>query len=117
MKKKSTLNVALLKKVKQHILDNPARLRMSNWIINRKIAAESTYCKVSKHKFNFEIKAWDAKSQPIPPCGTIGCIAGWTKIIGDNLDPESPDLIGSYQRRAAELLGITENEASDLFFC
>jgi hypothetical protein len=28
------MNVELLQRVKQHILDNPKRLRMNNWLIN-----------------------------------------------------------------------------------
>jgi hypothetical protein len=115
MKKKSTLNVALLKKVKEHILENPARLRMSNWVVNRQILKAAAFAEIINNKFVFEQKAWDNKAQTIPACGTVGCIAGWTVIIGNKLDPEKADVINA-QRRATALLNISENDASDLFF-
>jgi hypothetical protein len=45
--------VKLLKRVRQHILDDPARLEMSEW----------------------------AQHSDRTPCGTVGCIAGWATIL------------------------------------
>lgn len=52
------LNVPLLRKVQKHILEEPRRLNMSQWL----------------------------QYSDAAPCGTVGCIAGWAlKLSGSRL--------------------------------
>jgi len=56
------MNVELLLKVKQHILAEPRRLDMGEWLLQGEpgeILCGSTF----------------------PECGTIGCISGWAEIL------------------------------------
>jgi hypothetical protein len=54
---KMALNVALLKKVKKHILAEPKRINMNTW------GRDSD------------------EGEPQPACGTVGCIAGWIVFL------------------------------------
>lgn len=69
---KTTLNVAMLRKVKRHILKNPARLRMDSWVKrgqpDEKII--NTSCGYN-----------EPSTYNIPSCGTVGCIAGWVTLL------------------------------------
>jgi hypothetical protein len=43
-------------------------------------------------------------------CGTVGCIAGWANTLYGNGAP------GQWQERGRELLGLTYDQADELFF-
>ena len=80
------LNVPMLRKVQKHILSEPRRLDMETWT---------------------ELLTDEEKKLPSsPPCGTVGCIGGWTNILSKTL--------GDIQ--AAEVLGITQDEKECLFY-
>lgn len=52
------MNTKLLRKVQAHILEEPKRLHMGNWV------------------------RWTNKSdKEKPACGTVGCIAGWSVLL------------------------------------
>lgn len=80
------LNVKLLRKVQKHILEEPRRLQMGVW----------------------QSKSDDA------PCGTIGCIAGWTALLGDGFYAGDDSTV---RRKAEELLHLFDGHKSfDLFY-
>jgi hypothetical protein len=108
--KKMPLNVKLLNMVKQHILDEPARLRMDCWLVKGP-ANKNIYTAMPGYN--------EPKDFTLPSCGTVGCIAGWAAI----LSAPKPEEINadSYMVRAeyaADTLGIDADfEPFDLFFC
>lgn len=82
------MNVELLNRVKQHILEEPRRLDM-----------DTIKCKV------------DPTLEKNPPCGTVGCIAGWATI----LSPDFERKISPEWENEQELLGISQEQAYRLF--
>lgn len=80
--------VALLQRVKQHILEEPRRMDMLRWVENRpehlKCAAEI------------------GNIAGVPPCGTVACIAGWVVQLGS----VRPSQVKVVARRARQLLGL-----------
>ncbi len=92
----------LLRKVVKHILAEPLRLEMADYVIpiDKAIVKE--------------------EPETFPKCGTQGCIAGWTVMLNDtktqkqrwNLVDKSPEFLFD---RAQKLLGLTSDEAHRLF--
>lgn len=84
-KEGDAMNVKLLRKVKKHILEEPKRLMMGDWVTETK------------------------KS----PCGTAACIGGWAVILSGkyraNMDA------GDVQEEAKELLDVEGMESTRLF--
>lgn len=82
------MNTELLLEIKDHILVEPTRLMMDDFI-SRGEPGEEFYA--------------DNGTQIYPACGTVGCIAGWACILSLNenelkhIDPEY---------KGAELLGL-----------
>jgi hypothetical protein len=85
------------------------------------------------HEGHFDMAAWGdtATGRPAsiadltsPNCGTVACLAGWTVAMAGHSVDSGADLYdasgNSLGRKAddlaAELLGITEQEAGDLFY-
>ena len=86
------MNIELLNKVKAHILEEPRRLEMVDWIVDAE-----------------EIPVEDNR----PPCGTAGCIAGWAAMLdgGFNRSIHFP------RRYATDALGIDPyGQAERLFY-
>jgi len=79
--------VTLLRKVKQHILEDPERIAMGVWRIEERGIA---------NRYGLEI----------PSCGTVACIAGWTEIL--SRQPPSHE--------ASDILGITDEQSGELFY-
>jgi len=102
---KPTLNVELLLKVKNHILEEPKRLRMSKWFI--KGTPNGHGRSVSRgygEPIDFEV----------PACGTVGCIAGWTELLNHPEDYEgATGISGVHCGRAKNELGLIDQS---LFF-
>lgn len=90
---------ALLRKVRKHILEEPRRFNMSDWISRR-------YHTSDKHYDGF---AGKVKASSYAKCGTAACIAGWTVLIHDGMQSSAISVSG----RASQLLGITYTD--DLF--
>lgn len=82
------MNVKLLRKVKDHILEEPKRLFMPCILVE-------------------DTRGFD--KDRIPPCGTMGCIAGWACFLSG----EAADAGG---KEAARLLKIDDVQATRLFF-
>lgn len=101
------MNVRLLRKIAKVIQEKPRQFNMTYWHRNENVAME-------------RIRAWDFKSFEslcdIPAdkqisCDTTHCIAGWAQVLAPNRKcsiPASED--------AQRLLGLTEQQASRLFF-
>ena len=88
------MNVAVLEKVRDHILEDPRRLNMRDWIW---------------HYTDNQVRL---NSDILPPCGTVGCIAGWIlELYGHELEKETGDIV----KDAAKLLGVDLSEACCLF--
>lgn len=86
------MKTRLLKKVAEHIKEEPRRLDMEKWTdVVDPVYADS------------------------PPCGTVGCIAGWACMLnGDKPTPGGGSQIYFFSR-GQELLGLTKDQADRLF--
>jgi hypothetical protein len=91
------INVELLRRVKAHILAEPSRFDMGEFII------EGDAARTFAVKFD----------RPAPPCGTIACIAGWAVLLSDDDPPSDAEEI---ELRANALLGLTPEMGDRLFF-
>ena len=90
MTKKIELNpeaVALLQRVKAHILEEPRRVYMEDWRRLGKAAKETTN----------------------PPCGTVACVAGWAVELAH----PNPRRVRNFADRALDLLGLKPREFKD----
>ncbi len=87
---KPKLNVRLLRKIQKMILEEPRRLNM--WLVQNHYSKRD----VDNSEYN------------LPPCGTVGCIAGWALNLSGFTRSNSLN-------KAATLLGI-ERTASDHVF-
>jgi hypothetical protein len=99
---------ALLLKVKQHILRDPKRLRMGNYILTEGACRIVTK---GKKRFFSALPVWgEPELQEIPDCGTVGCIKGWLWIFMGK-DPASHLVFSQIEDR----LGISSNDGDRLF--
>jgi len=76
--RKRGINYALLRRVRDHILEEPRRLYMGMYI-RRKADGDV-----------LSTNPWDhgtGKTLPYAPCGTAACIAGWAALLS-GLDPK-----------------------------
>ena len=91
--------IALLERVKAHILEEPRRLDMDIFV---RTAGVREICPTAY---------W-------PKCGTVGCIAGWAvMLVKGREETIRLDLIGGRVGGVAqELLGISGAEHMELFF-
>jgi hypothetical protein len=94
MKKK--LNVKLLRRVQKHILAVPERLDMGFLAL----------------KVNTE-------DEGAPPCGTVGCIAGWAHMLTLKKFPKTSREISNADdvawERAEKKIGLSHNDSYALF--
>jgi len=89
------MNVKLLRKVKKHILEEPKRLYMSDYI---KVESEH-------HLYG----------RGYAKCGTAACIAGWTCILSLKETPDAIRRTNDVHATGGELLGLTPGQAYRLF--
>jgi hypothetical protein len=93
------MNVALLRKVKSHILHHPNQFLMTDWIIKRWGDDQKQF-------------SGDGQKQKFDECGTAGCIAGWAcmiKLKQARLDWDVP-------AKGQTILGLDDDQAERLFF-
>lgn len=115
------MNVDLLLRVKKHIQQKPSRLRMSQFLVRKEnlaataIRPDNRIVKIKgKEYFNFLAIEWGEPSkQKIPDCGTVGCIAGWTCMLGLDTPPES---VLKIKQSAINLLQLDNYQAEHLFY-
>lgn len=101
------LNVKLLLKVKHHILEEPARLRMDMWLKKGEAGADSG-------------NSYPGYGEPIeftfPACGTVGCLAGWAVQLSHPTENIQPG-IDNVHSSALEELGIDDDISPyEIFF-
>lgn len=87
------MNVELLKKVQSTILEEPKRLNMDRWWDTQESTVQ-LLCGGKEH---------------MPPCGTIGCIAGWATHLAGK-DSDWPNL------QAMDVLGLEYFQGEALFY-
>jgi hypothetical protein len=87
------MNKRLLLRVKKHILEEPARLHMAEWI--RRKRNDTALTAALKHDY--------------PSCNTAACIGGWALLLSGKRP--SFDVF----RQAARILGLDDHEALSLF--
>lgn len=86
------INKSLLRKVRNHILEDERRFDMMRFVERR-------------------------RGSEAPPCGTVGCIAGWAVMLADGIPKRiTVTYYEGVGKRAAELLGLSEDESSSLFY-
>src|SRR5712671_5400107 len=96
---KSKLNVALLRKVKRHMLADPRRLQMSQAL-------------------------YVTRGKNAPHCGTVGCIAGWVVALSRAKKGETSKHVAqrfdniwcAVEGEAASVLGLSIQTLNNLFF-
>jgi hypothetical protein len=99
------MNIKLLRKVKNYILEEPRRFDMS------------TFGSVFKSKINFK-DATGESARNFPPCGTTACIAGWA--LGVNA-PRPKSFFkklkyGAIPNLAQKKLRLSHEEKERLFY-
>lgn len=107
------MNKELLLRVKAHILEEPRRLNMSNWIDSGEPGTPIA--------FDFEDDAnWQdlhvLTPEEAPPCGTVACIAGWSCILG--MDAPAKEIAKNHrvEGSARQLLDISPLQKEELFY-
>jgi hypothetical protein len=83
------MNVKLLRTIQRHILAEPKRFRMLDWI-EKQTPTDPTYI------------ADDSERVSFPKCGTVACIGGWAVL----LSKKKPSETGYEGYRAAKILGL-----------
>jgi hypothetical protein len=86
------MNVKLLRKVKAYILAEPRRLDM-------------------------DVVGVIAQGGDAPPCGTVGCIAGWAGLLALTVVPKNPEARVDRMSwiRGQDALHLTDAQANRLF--
>ena len=87
MKSTKKLNVKLLRKIQKHILEEPRRFFMGDFI--------------EKGRSGSMIPSDNGTEQVIPACGTVACIAGWACLFNGL---RKPNLM-----KAKALLGLPDS--------
>lgn len=95
--KSDGINVELLERVKAHILEEPTRFDMGDFVIQ------------GEYLENFAANF----GRPIPPCGTIACIAGWAVLLSEG---QTSGAGSDVQAEAEALLGLSVEQRERLFY-
>ena len=102
--------VKIVKKVQHHILEEPKRFDMGEWIRSAR--------SISRQWFESD-KEWKAEiNSSYPACGTTACIAGWVAILSNPLKRDKngylliPKLHTSISNFAAKKLGLSTKPTS-----
>jgi hypothetical protein len=93
---KRTLNVALLKKIKEHILAKPNRFVMRTFVLKSK-------------DYGKEYKDDDWQMRKFDKCGTAACIGGWAVLLHDGINADVSDI----RNKAVKVLGLDRERGDD----
>lgn len=109
------MNIELLQRVRQHILDEPRRLNMGTWVstVGKTVPAFAG--------------VYGRDEADLPPCGTVACVAGWAVLLSRfNGKPEEyaafirerPSLFpdGLTSSIGQEELGLSPSQMETLFY-
>ena len=93
-----SLNVKLLKKIREKILTEPGQFAMQNWF-------------TTEDELRYSAGGLDDLDRPkIPNCGTAACIGGWAVVLGKKSARGKPAtaarVYGHGADTARELLGL-----------
>lgn len=104
-----------LRRLQKFIMKEPKRFNLKYWLV--KITKNTTPLDM---KYN-EIGAFESIKAQRPPCNSVACLAGevclMAKLIPLKMKKSSKYLtIHAASNYAAAYLGLSENEASKLFF-
>jgi hypothetical protein len=95
------MNIKLLEKVKQRILEHPNRFVMREWIITKEALGKS-------------FKADGGQEIAFDNCGTAGCIAGWACLIQTRGKARTNSVNADLEAR--DYLEFSEEQAEELFY-
>lgn len=93
------MNVALLERVKAHILAEPRRFQMKTWVMH------------NHGRVYYE--ADNGRKTKFAKCGTAACIGGWAYLLSED-DGKHP-YYGDIASFAREVLGLNHSQAARLF--
>src|SRR5688572_14594767 len=93
------MNKELLLEIKERILKEPERFIMDDFFSN------STFDPYDQCEFSLTKE-----------CGTSACIAGGALFLNNRSDYLSVINLHGYEDPAAEILGLTDQQAASLFF-
>lgn len=98
--------VERLLKVKAHILEEPRRLDMRDWVV------------VVKGEKVFPARSFPDMPDYVPPCGTVACLAGWvTFLFSEDPLKNDPKWMHRFSEVEAEtLLNLSPRTTRDLFY-
>lgn len=139
-KKLSKKTINLLRKIERHILAEPRRLNMKRWGTVYDLSKFAKLKKLIQGNATYIPGVQEDVAKNMPPCGTVGCIAGWTvflskpKIVDKlaekaasctvdttTLDGEAYVRVGQEQLgeaiyQAQDILGLEKEQARRLFY-
>lgn len=95
------MNTKLLRQIKEHILAEPKRLYMGEWI-RRKTHPNQMIMDREYHYREFA------------GCDTAACIAGWAVLLSSP-KPDSVGQLGGVSEQATNLLDLSQDSAYRLF--
>jgi hypothetical protein len=100
------MNVELLRKVKEHILEEPRRLIMNSWrVLANGMDKSSLARKAGPNSFRGD----GGEVVEFANCGTAACISGWACII------TGQKRVRDFKSRGRKILDLNEHQAERLF--
>lgn len=140
-KKLSKKTINLLRKIERHILAEPRRLNMKRWGTVYDLSKFAKLKKLIQGNATYIPGVQEDVAKNMPPCGTVGCIAGWTvflskpkivdvlaaKAADSTVDTTTQDgeayvrvgqeqLSGDAIYSAQDILGLEPDQAKRLFY-
>lgn len=100
------MNVKLLRKVQKHILEEPKRFAMSNYLVKKNEDETVFFTGIGRGN------AKKVYNRNWPKCNTVACIAGWAVVLSGE---DFTDYSFRWSSGAAELLDLTDEDSSRLF--
>jgi hypothetical protein len=119
------MNTELLLKIVEHAEQEPRRFDMGSWYVDvsEVVMGNHDLEEVLNNDSGFAAR----DEEMLPPCGTIGCIAGTACILGGELTYDVKFFGGlelrsyhgphrGWYRTAVDLLGLSDEQADRLFY-
>ena len=85
--------------------------RVATALLNAELATRKRGTKIGYNQAAFGVRGYCFPDQTGHDCGTTACIAGWAVAL-DGLNPLK---VYNVAKRARKLLGLTDNQAAELF--
>ena len=94
------MNVKLLRKIQEHILEEPKRFVMRTFLIRPPDLDDDVF------------EGDDGTMVKFARCGTAACVAGWAVLLHDGMDTR----VSNLRSRAKSLIGLKKGFNEDLLF-